>query len=129
MTADAGTLNPATVTEATALRYFGTPVVGYAQLTSVCPALVITLAVTPFFKVTFLELENCETWAVGPGATALLSLTSTMMVGGPFVLMDESLASPAGEYTVSSMAKLFGNGATSRRRGTNPAGICVACGS
>jgi hypothetical protein len=28
MTADAGTLNPATVTEATAVRYFGTQVVG-----------------------------------------------------------------------------------------------------
>jgi hypothetical protein len=31
-------------------------------------------------------------------------LTSTMMAGGPFVVIETSFATPAAEYTVSSMA-------------------------
>jgi hypothetical protein len=104
MTTDAGTSNPATVTEDTAVRYFGTPVVGYAQLTSVCPPLVSTLALMPFFRMTDFELENCGAWSVVLGATTLLSFTSTMMAGGPFELIEASFAIPPGEYTVSSMA-------------------------
>src|SRR5580692_12061172 len=104
MTIDAGTPNPATVTEETALRYLGTPDVGKAQLTSVWPESDSTFAVMPFFSTTFLALENCGTRAVAAGATALLTLTSTTRAGGPFAVMAASLAVPAGKYTVCSRA-------------------------
>ena len=100
MTAEAGTPNPATVTDDTALRYLGTPVVGNAQLTSVCPELLSTFAVTPFFSTTFFELENCGTRAVEVGAMTLLTFTSTMTAGGPCAVMETSFAVPADEYTV-----------------------------
>jgi hypothetical protein len=53
MTSEAGTPNPATVTLTTALRYFGTPDVENAQVTSVWPESDSTFAVMPFFRTTF----------------------------------------------------------------------------
>ena len=79
MTTEAGTPNPATVTEETAFRYFGTPDVGNAQLTSVWPEFVSTFAVTPFFRTTLCALgELRDASRRRPGATALLTLTSTI---------------------------------------------------